>query len=193
MPLVYAVHTFFSVLVLPILGGRIHAPILDIGRLSLTEVNSPIKSSLWGAESEPWRVQLQSPCSSRKHPYRPQILPPKMCGWCLTLEHNPLQAGIALASSSFVQERHSLEEEHVRQEHFMGTTSLGPRGPLRDLGATGQGRDNRMKTSALVTSGAEDPPLIQERRDSSRARTVASEAEQSPTMSIWGRCPWGSY
>lgn len=50
---------------------------------------------------------------------------------------------------------------------FIGTTSLGPIDPLRDLGA--EGREG-MQAPAIVASGAEDPSLFQGRGESSRSQ-----------------------
>lgn len=76
-----------------------------------------------------------------------------MCRWRLTLEHDPLQLKAALASCSLGEERRPLEEEPVRKEHFMGTTSWGPRGPWRKMGALGQERGDGVQASSLVTLG----------------------------------------
>lgn len=76
-----------------------------------------------------------------------------------------------------------------------GTASLGTRGPLRDLGPMGQGREDRMQAASIVTSRGRGPNSAPRERGQQQER---GWWQQSPTVSIWvngsdiwGRYPWG--
>lgn len=71
---------------------------------------------------------------------------------------------------------------------FIGTTSLGPIDPLRDLGAVGR---EGMQAPAVVASGAEDPSLFQGRGDSSRSQGSGVGGRAEPDYVHLGKIPLG--
>ena len=80
----------------------------------------------------------------------------------------------------------------------MGTTSLGPRAPLRDLDAVGWGREDGASIFHSYIRVLRTHLCSRRKGTAAGAGVMASEAEQSPTVStginnsdIWGRRPCG--
>ena len=72
----------------------------------------------------------------------------------------------------------------MRKGLLMETASLGTRSPLRDLGAMGQGRKDRMQAASWFYQECRTHLCSQREETVAGDRMVASETEQSPAVSI---------